>query len=108
MVIISKTTLNKFFEQYPSATGPVLQWYGRVKEADWKDFADLRKLFPATDYVGNDLYVFNLGGNNTGSLPGFSLVCVPSIYDSLVHTANTIRLSSPTFKQKSGELPSEK
>lgn len=62
MVIISKTTLNKFFEQYPSATGPVLQWYGRVKEADWKDFADLRKLFPATDYVGNDLYVFNLGG----------------------------------------------
>jgi mRNA interferase HigB len=63
MVIISKTTLNKFFEQYPSATGPVLQWYGRVKEADWKDFADLRKLFPATDYVGNDLYVFNLGGN---------------------------------------------
>ncbi len=63
MVIISKTTLNKFFEQYPSATGPVLQWYGRVKEADWTNFADLRKLFPATDYVGNDLYVFNLGGN---------------------------------------------
>jgi mRNA interferase HigB len=34
-----------------------------VKEADWKDFADLKKMFPATDYVGNDLYVFNLGGN---------------------------------------------
>ena len=23
----------------------------------------LKKMFPATDYVGNDLYVFNLGGN---------------------------------------------
>ncbi len=63
MVVISKSTLKRFFEKYPSTTGPVLQWYGRVKEADWKDFADLKKMFPATDYVGNDLYVFNLGGN---------------------------------------------
>lgn len=63
MIIISKTTLKKFFTRYPLAMGPVLEWYGKVKEADWKNFADLRKMFPATDYVGNDLYVFNIGGN---------------------------------------------
>jgi len=63
MVVISKTTLKKFFDKYPSATGPVLKWYEIVKGADWKDFAELRQMFPATDYVGNDLYVFNLGGN---------------------------------------------
>lgn len=62
MIIISKSTLKKFFDKYPSATGPVLEWYGKAKEAEWKNFADLREMFPATDYVGNDLYVFNIGG----------------------------------------------
>lgn len=63
MVVISKSTLKKFIGEYPNAAGPVLQWYIRVKEADWKDLAGLKEQFPATDYVGNDLYVFNIGGN---------------------------------------------
>jgi mRNA interferase HigB len=33
------------------------------KEGDWSAFEDIKKVFPATDAVGNDLYVFNLGGN---------------------------------------------
>lgn len=62
MIIISKSALKKFFHRYPLSAGPVLEWYGKVKEAEWKNFADLRNMFPSADYVGNDLYVFNLGG----------------------------------------------
>jgi len=34
-----------------------------TKESDWKSFADIKKIFAATDPAGNDLYVFNIGGN---------------------------------------------
>lgn len=64
MIVISKSTLKKFLELHPSAAGPVWRWYSNVKEADWKELAALKRSFPATDYIGNDLYVFNLGGNN--------------------------------------------
>ena len=62
MVIISKSVLNKFFERYPSAASTVLEWYDKAKQADWADFSELKRMFPATDYVGNDLYIFNIGG----------------------------------------------
>lgn len=62
MIIISKAILKQFFEKYPAATKPVLEWYSKVKQADWSDFSELRSMFPATDYVGDDLYIFNIGG----------------------------------------------
>jgi len=62
MVVIYKSQLKKFFEKHPAAERSILEWYGKVKEADWADLAELRKTFPATDYVGNDLYIFNIGG----------------------------------------------
>jgi mRNA interferase HigB len=34
-----------------------------VQEADWKNVGVLKKRFPTADYVGDDLYVFNIGGN---------------------------------------------
>ena len=63
MVVISKPVLKKFFERIPVATQPVLRWYDLVKQADWSDFAELKQAFPSVDYVGKDLYVFNVGGN---------------------------------------------
>lgn len=64
MIVISKSTLKRFLELHPAAAGPVWRWYSTVKEADWKELAALKRSFPATDYIGNELYVFNLGGNN--------------------------------------------
>jgi mRNA interferase HigB len=63
MIVISKSTLKRFFERYPAAAAPILEWYGKAKESDWSDFSELRRMFPATDYVGDDLYIFNIGGN---------------------------------------------
>ncbi|MDR0989597.1 MAG: type II toxin-antitoxin system HigB family toxin [Prevotellaceae bacterium] len=40
------------------------RWYEITEMAEWKNFADLKADFPATDYVGNQHYVFNIKGNN--------------------------------------------
>jgi len=53
----------KFFVKYPIAINSVLEWYYKAKQADWADFESLKKTFPSTDYVGNGLFVFNIGGN---------------------------------------------
>ena len=63
MVVISKSVLKQFIEQYPKSAESVLRWYLLCKESDWSAFGDIKKVFPATDAVGNDLYVFNVGGN---------------------------------------------
>lgn len=55
--------LNQFFARVPQSKEVVLHWYMIAKLADWSNFNQLKKVFPATDYVGNGLYVFNIGGN---------------------------------------------
>lgn len=40
------------------------RWYGIAENAEWHTLADIREDFPATDYVGNQHYVFNIRGNN--------------------------------------------
>ncbi len=63
MVVIAKRAINEFIEIYPKSANALLNWYLKVKESDWANFADVKKVFGATDSVGNGLYVFNIGGN---------------------------------------------
>ena len=39
------------------------KWYNVATKANWKNFGQLRQSFGSVDSVGNDLYVFNIGGN---------------------------------------------
>ncbi len=34
-----------------------------VENTQWKNFAELKAVYPKTDYIGNDRYVFNIKGN---------------------------------------------
>jgi len=63
MVIIAKRAINEFIEANPKSAKPLLEWYLKTKESDWKNFSDIKKIFGATDSVGKGLYVFNIGGN---------------------------------------------
>jgi mRNA interferase HigB len=63
MRVISKRMVNEFIEKHPNAAEPLLRWYLICKEHDWLAFSDMRKVFPHADGVGNDLYIFNVGGN---------------------------------------------
>ncbi|MEZ2445153.1 type II toxin-antitoxin system HigB family toxin [Chitinophaga sp. RCC_12] len=63
MVIVSKTAINEFSLKHPDAVDPLLYWYYISKLADWSKFSDIKESFNTVDYIGDDLYVFDIGGN---------------------------------------------
>jgi len=63
MRVISRHSLITFCEKYDQARKPMDNWFHKVKEADWKNFSDLKRTFRTADYVGDDRYVFNVHGN---------------------------------------------
>ena len=64
MVIISKTALNLFGEQHPDVATALNDWYETVKNADWRNLADIKQTFNSVDYVADNRYVFNVKGNH--------------------------------------------
>lgn len=65
MRIVSHRKLKEFYEQagHGDARIPLERWYHTVEEAKWHSFAEMRMFFGTVDYVGNQHYVFNIGGN---------------------------------------------
>lgn len=65
MRIVSHRKLKEFYETsgHEDAKVPLERWYQIVEEAEWQSFSDLRSDFGSADSVGNQHYVFNIGGN---------------------------------------------
>lgn len=66
MRIVSHRKIKDFFETPGRGDARVAleRWYDVAQNAEWNGLSDIRKDFPATDYVGNQHYVFNIKGNN--------------------------------------------
>lgn len=64
MIIANKEILDDFVQTHAQAAQPLNKWVEVVKAAEWKNHAELKKMFPSADYVKNGRYVFNIGGNN--------------------------------------------
>lgn len=66
MRIISHRKIREFYEQpgHEDSRVALQRWYDIAERASWSTLADIRSDFPATDYVGNQHYVFNILGNN--------------------------------------------
>lgn len=64
MRIVSKKAINQYVTNNPRATNALNDWYKKTKEADWHNFADIRRTFATVSQVGNDRYVFNIKGND--------------------------------------------
>ena len=45
MVIISKSTLNKFGEGHTESKEALLNWYLKVKNGNWRNFHELKNSF---------------------------------------------------------------
>lgn len=65
MHIISHRKLKEFYEKSGNEDSKVAleRWYNIAENAQWNNFADIKKDFPSTDFVGNQHYVFNIRGN---------------------------------------------
>jgi len=66
MRIIAKSRLIHYWSQklYKTAEQPLKAWHAEVKQAEWKNFNDLRADFPKASLVGNGRVVFNIHGGD--------------------------------------------
>jgi len=65
MRIVKRKVLQDFGETHAQARVPLEQWYGVVKNGEWKNPADVKRVFGrSVDFVGNNRAVFNIKGNN--------------------------------------------
>lgn len=65
MRIVSHKALKASYETsgHEEAKVPLQRWYDIAENAEWHNFAEMRADFPSVDSVGNQHYVFNIGGN---------------------------------------------
>ena len=66
MRIVSHRKLKEFYETpgCEDARAALERWYDIAEKSQWRGLSDIKVDFPATDYVGNQHYVFNIKGNN--------------------------------------------
>ncbi|HEY8917693.1 MAG TPA: type II toxin-antitoxin system HigB family toxin, partial [Chitinophaga sp.] len=65
MRIISMPPIYAFAAKYPPAVAPLNNWCSRIRKANCMNFNELRnEVSGSVDSVGNDMYIFNIGGNN--------------------------------------------
>lgn len=64
MHLISHKKLRVFYELHPEAKTPLEHWYDVAQNAEWQNFADIKKDFNSVDSVENQRYVFNIKGNH--------------------------------------------
>ncbi len=64
MVIIARAAVESFIKRYPLSASALNNWYSKTKNANWGNLTELQQVFGSCDFIGNDRYVFNIGGNN--------------------------------------------
>ena len=62
MHIISRKTLRLFWEHHPDSQLPLARWFKLMEQTNFKNFAELRSVFPTADLV-DQWIVFNISGN---------------------------------------------
>lgn len=64
MRIVLHRRLVEFYDQEGHGDSKVAleRWYDITEKAEWKNLSDIKVDFPATEYVGNQRYVFNIKG----------------------------------------------
>ena len=64
MRIFSHRKLVLFYTQHTVVKSALEEWYTKVRDAEWRCFADMKKSFNSVDSIGNQRYAFNIRGNN--------------------------------------------
>lgn len=65
MRIVSHRRIVEFYslEGHGDSQSALERWYDIAERAEWRNLSEIKVDFPATDYVGNQHYVFNIRGN---------------------------------------------
>ena len=63
MHVISPKAIRDAKVTYPKASNALNNWLNLMEKNQFKNFAELKNTFGSVDKI-NDLYVFDIGGNN--------------------------------------------
>ncbi len=64
MVVIAPAKIKEFIQEYPLSKSVWDDWYIKTKNADWRNFAEVRQTFNTCDAIGDKRFVFDIAGNN--------------------------------------------
>ena len=64
MVKISYRTIREYTDSRKDVEDQLNNWYTISEKSDWANFNEIKQIFNSVDAVGNDLYVFNIKGND--------------------------------------------
>lgn len=63
MRIITETRLTRFWTEHPDAEIPLKVWRRLIRAAKYSTPHEAKADFPAADFLGDGVTVFNIGGN---------------------------------------------
>ncbi len=63
MIVITYKTIKQYQESSKIAKEALERWYHIATIANWKSLSDIKTVINDVDFIGNDRYVFNIGGN---------------------------------------------
>ena len=63
MRIITEGRLTAFWRAHPDAEKPLKAWRGMMRHAEYRSPHEVQAVFPATDFTGQNVTVFDIGGN---------------------------------------------
>lgn len=86
MDVVGEDNLKRFARKYQNARPSLDRWLKLTKAADWKSLRDVKATFPATDYIPQNQYCFDIGGNNYRLLTAISFqLGVVTVMEFLTH-----------------------
>ena len=64
MVVITAGPISEFAKVHPPSASPLNDWFFKTKAANWSSFSEMKLTFNSVNNIGNDRFVFNVGGGN--------------------------------------------
>jgi mRNA interferase HigB len=63
MRVISKRTLQDFWEKHPDSINPLSGWYAEAMKAVWQSPHEIKSQYKTASFLCDNRVVFNIGGN---------------------------------------------
>jgi mRNA interferase HigB len=86
MEVIGEDSLKEFAKKHQNARSALARWLKLTKAATWMSLQDVKATFPATDYIPQHQYCFDIGGNNYRLMTAISFkLATVTILDFMTH-----------------------
>jgi mRNA interferase HigB len=84
--VIGEDCLKEYAKKHQDARAALSRWLKLTKEASWNNFQDVKDTFPATDYIPQNQYCFDIGGNNYRLMAAISFqLSAVTILEFMIH-----------------------